>query len=67
LIFKVLGGKEFKKRVKNHAFARAVVSTYGLDHLIVPKFGFIEDQGSRLIIYEEKIDIEPSQFIQEEY
>lgn len=59
LIFKVYskqkdkGYDTFKTRCSNTAYAHAIASYYNLDHLIIPKFGFIE-LGDNCIIYEEK-------------
>lgn len=63
---KISGGKDFKGRCRNHAFARAVIKYYGFDKLIAPRFGFISTDRYD-IIYEEKINIISSQDVQEEY
>lgn len=66
LIFKKLQPKEFKRRCKNTAFSRKLVEFYDLNMLIVPKFGFITLDKFN-IIYEEIIDVDPSQYVQELY
>lgn len=58
--------KVFRNRCRTHAFARAVVKYYNFDKLIVPRFGYFSTDKID-VIYEEKIDINPSQDVQEEY